>query len=163
MAESISIDKSGSKSLVYSQLLSQVDALIANDNDLIASLANISAILKEVFQFHWVGFYRVQDEELVLGPFQGPLACVRIGYGKGVCGTAWQNGETIIVPDVHQFPGHIACSSLSNSEIVVPVKDTNGSVVLVLDVDSEHFNTFDTDDTKGLEAIAALITKYYFS
>jgi GAF domain-containing protein len=88
---------------------------------------------------------------------------VRIGYGKGVCGTAWQKAETIMVPDVHQFPGHIACSNLSNSEIVVPVKNANGSVMLVLDVDSEHFNTFDTDDTKGLEAIAALITKYYFS
>jgi GAF domain-containing protein len=163
MAESILIDKNQTKAAIYKQLVEQIDVLIAPDDDLVASLANISALLKEVFQFHWIGFYRVQDEELVLGPFQGPLACVRIGYGKGVCGTAWQNEETIIVPDVHQFPGHIACSSLSNSEIVVPVKDTNGNVVLVLDVDSEHFNTFNTDDTKGLEAIAALITKYYFS
>lgn len=163
MAESILIHQNASKAEKYTQLATQIDALIAPDRDLMASLANISAILKEVFQFHWVGFYRVQDKELVLGPFQGPLACVRIGYGKGVCGTAWQKGETIIVPNVHQFPGHIACSSLSNSEIVVPVKDANGSVVLVLDVDSVNFNDFDKDDQKGLEQIAELISKYYFA
>ncbi|MFN4124000.1 MAG: GAF domain-containing protein [Flavobacteriales bacterium] len=163
MAESILFDKNQTKAAIYTQLVEQIEALIAPDHDLVASLANISALLKEVFQFHWVGFYRVQDKELVLGPFQGPLACVKIGYGKGVCGTAWQNGATIIVPDVHQFPGHIACSSLSNSEIVVPVMDKKGEVQLVLDVDSEHFTAFDNDDQNGLEAIAALITKYYFA
>lgn len=163
MAESILIKPNSSKAEKYAQIAGQINAIIAPEKDLIASLANISAVLKHVFDFHWVGFYRVVNDELVLGPFQGPMACVRIAYGKGVCGTAWQKAQTIIVPDVHQFPGHIACSSLSNSEIVVPVKDKTGDVKLVLDVDSVNFNDFDSDDQQGLEQIAQIISKYYWA
>jgi len=164
MSESIIISSHLSdKKAVYEEIIPQIDALIAPDNDLIASLANISAILKEVFQHHWVGFYRVKNHELILGPFQGPLACTVIAFGKGVCGTAWKEKETIVVDDVHQFPGHIACSSLSNAEIVVPIKDAQGDVQLVLDVDSVHFNAFDKEDKAGLEKISDIISKYYFS
>jgi L-methionine (R)-S-oxide reductase len=164
MSESIIISSHVSdKKAVYEEIIPQIDALIAPDNDLIASLANISAILKEVFQHHWVGFYRVKNHELILGPFQGPLACTVIAFGKGVCGTAWKEKETIVVDDVHQFPGHIACSSLSNAEIVVPIKDAQGEVQLVLDVDSIHFHAFDEDDKAGLEKISDIISKYYFS
>ena len=123
---------------------------------LIANLANVSAALKEQFGWLWVGFYLAKGDELVLGPFQGPVACTRIRYGKGVCGTAWQNTTVIIVPDVEKFPGHIACSSLSKSEIVLPVFKNN-QVVAVLDVDSDHLNAFDTIDQKYLEEIVAMI------
>ena len=147
MAEELIItakDKGG----IYAQILPQIEAVVSAETDMIANMANVSAILKEAFGFWWVGFYIVKptgnsdtshvEEELVLGPFQGPLACTRIKKGRGVCGTAWAKEETIIVPDVEQFPGHIACSSLSRSEIVVPVFASDGSVMAVLDIDSEH-------------------------
>lgn len=138
---------------MYENLLPQIKSLIEGETDLIANMANVSACLKDTFNFWWVGFYRVEGEELVLGPFQGPLACTRIRKGKGVCGTAWQEAKTMIVPDVDAFPGHIACSSLSRSEIVVPiVKD--GKVTAVLDIDSEKLATFDQTDQKYLEQLA---------
>lgn len=148
----------GSKEERYATLLPQLKALVESENDDIANMANISACIMDTFRFWWVGFYRVIDGVLVLGPFQGPLACTRIKKGKGVCGTAWQNEETIVVPDVEQFPGHIACSSLSKSEIVVPVF-RNGSVTGVLDIDSENLGTFDETDRIWLEKVAALLDK----
>lgn len=138
---------------MYENLLPQIKSLVEGETDLIANMANVSACLKDTFNFWWVGFYRVEGEELVLGPFQGPLACTRIRKGKGVCGTAWQEAKTMIVPDVDAFPGHIACSSLSRSEIVVPiVKD--GKVTAVLDIDSEKLAAFDQTDQKYLEQLA---------
>jgi len=147
----------GSKEERYEALIPQLKSLIITETDQIANYANVSAALKEVFDFLWVGFYRVSDKVLVLGPFQGPIACTRIAYGKGVCGFAWQEGKTVIVPDVDQFPGHIACSSRSKSEIVVPVvKEAN--IIAVLDVDSELLNNFDEIDAKYLEIICALLS-----
>lgn len=144
----------GSKADKYALLLSQVDALFQDEPDMIARMANVSAMLHETFHFWWTGFYRVQTDELVLGPFQGPLACTRIKYGRGVCGTAWKEGVTQVVPDVELFPGHIACSSASRSEIVVPLyKD--GRVIAVLDIDSEHLATFDTTDQYYLEQLVS--------
>lgn len=140
----------------YSLLLKQVQALIEGETDCIANMANISALIKDTFHFWWVGFYIVRDKELVLGPFQGPVACTRIGYGKGVCGTAWKEQHTIIVPDVEQFPGHIACSSASRSEIVVPIWQNN-KVTGVIDIDSENLNTFDDIDAHYLEQLAAMV------
>lgn len=146
-----------SKEERYEALIPQLKSLISTETDQIANYANVSAALKEVFDFLWVGFYRVSDKVLVLGPFQGPIACTRIAFGKGVCGFAWQEGKTIIVPDVDQFPGHIACSSRSKSEIVVPVvKEAN--IIAVLDVDSELLNNFDEIDAKYLEIICALLS-----
>ena len=147
----------GSKEERYEALIPQLKSLISTETDQIANYANVSAALKEVFDFLWVGFYRVSDKVLVLGPFQGPIACTRIAYGKGVCGFAWQEGKTIIVPDVDQFPGHIACSSRSKSEIVVPVVN-EAKILAVLDVDSELLNNFDEIDTKYLEIICALLS-----
>ena len=155
MSENLII-KGDSKKELYENLLPQLKALVEGETDEIANMANISACLKDTFNFWWVGFYRVIDNELVLGPFQGPLACTRIRKGKGVCGTAWQNAETVIVPDVDEFPGHIACSSLSKSEIVVPVIK-NGEVTAVLDIDSEKVDNFDDTDKEFLEKLAALI------
>lgn len=143
----------------YAELLPQLEALLADENDLIANLANTAAVLKSAFGWFWVGFYLVKNEELVLGPFQGPLACARIGYGRGVCGQAWAGGATIIVDDVDAHPGHIACSSLSRSEIVVPLKNPDGRVWGVLDVDSEHLAQFDHEDAAGLEAVCTLLAK----
>ncbi|MBO7456376.1 MAG: GAF domain-containing protein [Paludibacteraceae bacterium] len=140
----------------YISLLPQIESLVSGEKDLIANMANIAAVLHDTFGFWWTGFYRVEGQELVLGPFQGPIACTRIPFGKGVCGAAWQQKKTIIVPDVHQFPGHIACSSASNSEIVVPVMRSN-NVVAVLDIDSRDFNSFDSIDQYFLEQIAALV------
>lgn len=132
--------------------------MLANESDLIANLANISSSLKEVFDFHWVGFYRAMENELVLGPFQGTVACTRIPFGRGVCGSAWQRGATILVPDVDQFPGHIACSSLSRSEIVVPYFDRERKVTGVLDIDSDQLDDFSASiDQPWLEKIAALL------
>ncbi len=148
------------KKEAYSLLLKQVQELLEGETDRIANLANTAAIIHETFGFWWTGFYLVQGRELVLGPFQGPIACTRIPYGKGVCGAAWQQGKTVVVPDVEEFPGHIACSSASRSEIVVPVikgKD----VVAVLDIDSRELATFDARDAAGLEAIAALLVKFF--
>lgn len=141
----------------YQTLLPQIESLVAGEMDPIANMANVAAALHEAFGFWWTGFYRVTDERvLVLGPFQGSIACTRIPYGKGVCGTAWQRAETVIVPNVHEFPGHIACSSASNSEIVVPVMH-DGQVVAVLDIDSTDFGTFDETDKEFLEKIAQLL------
>ena len=136
----------------YRHLLPQIKALTEGETDVIANMANIVAALHEAFGFWWTGFYRVEGKELVLGPFQGPIACTRIPYGRGVCGTAWAQDKTVIVPDVHLFPGHIACSSASNSEIVVPVR-RDGQVIAVLDIDSTEYNTFDTIDQQFLEQI----------
>lgn len=145
---------SGTKAEQYTSLLPQIKAVIDAETDLIANLANTCACLKEQFNWLWVGFYIVKENELVLGPFQGPLACTRIKKGKGVCGASWEQKQTLIVPDVNQFPGHIACSSLSISEIVVPVL-RNGNVVAVLDVDSEHYAHFDTTDQQYLEQVVS--------
>lgn len=142
----------GTKKEQYESLLPQIKAVVDDETDLIANLANTCACLKEQFKWLWVGFYIVKNDELVLGPFQGPLACTRIKKGKGVCGTSWAEKETLIVADVNAFPGHIACSSLSLSEIVVPVV-RNGEVVAVLDVDSERYGEFDEVDKKFLEEV----------
>jgi GAF domain-containing protein len=152
-----SIDTSVGKEEIYLQVLNQLKALVQGEEDLIANLANSCALLKEAFNWWWVGFYLVKNQELVLGPFQGPVACTRIAYGRGVCGSAWQQQKTIIVPNVHDFPGHIACSSASLSEIVVPFFGSNQEVIGVLDVDSEHLNYFDEIDAKYLEAIVAML------
>ena len=144
----------------YALLLKQVQGLLEGESDRVANMANVAAVLHEAFGFWWTGFYLVQGRELVLGPFQGPVACTRIPFGRGVCGTAWQQGRTVVVPDVEEFPGHIACSSASRSEIVVPVikgKD----VVAVLDIDSRELATFDARDAAGLEAIVALLAKFF--
>lgn len=151
MAEEL-IQVKGSKVEQYENLIPQLKALVEGEQNHIANLANITAALKETFHFFWVGFYLVEGDELVLGPFQGPIACTRIRKGKGVCGAAWEQKQTLVVPDVDAFPGHIACSSISKSEIVVPIFK-NGQVVGVLDVDSENYNTFDTNDAHYLNQI----------
>ena len=154
MAEHLIIE-GNSKEERYATLLPQLQSLVEGESDVIANMANVAACIKDTFHFWWVGFYRVIDEVLVLGPFQGPLACTRIKRGKGVCGTAWDKAETIVVEDVEKFPGHIACSSLSRSEIVVPIiKDDE--VIAVLDIDSEHLNTFDAIDKEWLEKVAGV-------
>ncbi len=155
MAEDLTIIQ-GTKEEIYQSLIPQIKGLLEGEPDLIANLANVAAALKEQFGWLWVGFYLVRGEELVLGPFQGPVACTRIKKGRGVCGTSWQKAQTLIVPDVEKFPGHIACSSLSRSEIVVPVI-RNGEVAAVLDVDSELLDQFDGTDKKYLEEIVGLV------
>lgn len=155
MAEDLTI-KTGSKEEQYKSLVPQIKALLTGENDLIANMANICAALKEQFNFFWVGFYLVKEDQLVLGPFQGPVACTRINYNRGVCGSAWAQGKTLIVPDVEEFPGHIACSSLSKSEIVLPILKDN-TVFGVLDVDSDALNSFDEIDEKYLSEILNLI------
>lgn len=157
MAEELHIAKGG-KNEKYSLLYKQIEAVIESENDLIANMANISSMIQSTFNFLWTGFYRVIDEELVLGPFQGPLACSRIKYGRGVCGTAWKEKRTLVVPDVDKFPGHIACSSSSRSEIVVPVIK-EGNVTAVIDIDSEYLETFDNTDRYWLEKIAGILDK----
>lgn len=144
------------KNSTYSLVFKQVSSLIECESDIIANMANISALIKDSFRFLWVGFYIVKGEELVLGPFQGPVACTRIKKGKGVCGSAWNERQTMVVPDVEKFPGHIACSSLSRSEIVVPIFNDN-EVISVLDIDSEKTGTFDNMDAEWLEKICRLI------
>ena len=141
----------------YKLLVRQIASLIDGEKDLIAVMSNVAAVIHQNMGFWWTGFYRVIGDELVLGPFQGPVACMHIPYGKGVCGTAWQRAETVIVPDVEQFPGHIACSSESKSEIVVPVFGNDGKVMAVLDIDSKELATFDDIDRKYLEEICKLI------
>ena len=141
----------------YRLLERQVASLVEGETDAIAKMANIAAALHETFGFWWTGFYRVAGEELLLGPFQGPVACMHIPYGKGVCGTAWKRNETVVVPDVEEFPGHIACSSASKSEIVVPVHGTGGEVVAVLDIDSDRLATFGEEDRVWLERIVTLL------
>ena len=145
------------KNDIYKDLYRQIESIISGEEDIIANMANITASIHDKFGFWWTGFYIVKGKELVLGPFQGPVACTRIAFGKGVCGTAWERKETIIVPDVHLFPGHIACSSLSRSEIVIPVfKDSE--VFAVLDIDSKELSTFDETDKNWLERIVRLLT-----
>lgn len=141
---------------IYQSLLPQIESLISGETDTIANMANVAAALHDAFGFWWTGFYRVEGQQLVLGPFQGPIACTRIPYNKGVCGTAWQRAETVIVPNVHEFVGHIACSSASNSEIVVPILRA-GQVIAVLDIDSTDFGTFDETDQLYLEKIAGML------
>lgn len=142
----------------YAEVFRMIQSVVEGESDMVANMANTAALLHEEFGFWWTGFYRVEQEsdQLVLGPFQGPVACTRIRFGKGVCGTAWERAETVIVPDVHKFPGHIACSSASNSEIVVPVFQGK-KVIAVLDIDSTEFNTFDRTDKEWLEKIVSLI------
>ncbi|MEC5145438.1 GAF domain-containing protein [Chitinophaga sp. 212800010-3] len=155
MAEDLHIIK-GDKAIQYQSLIPQIKGLLDGEPDLVANMANVAAALKEQFGWLWVGFYIVKGEELVLGPFQGPVACTRIRKGRGVCGTSWAQAATLIVPDVATFPGHIACSSLSQSEIVVPLI-YNSEVKAILDVDSEHLAHFDATDQQYLEQIVALI------
>ena len=155
MAENLLIAEGG-KEEKYALLYKQIASLVEGESDTIANMANVAAMIHTTFGFWWTGFYRVVGEELVLGPFQGPLACSRIKFGRGVCGTAWKQQTTQVVPDVELFPGHIACSSLSRSEIVVPVWHGE-EIVAVLDIDSEHLATFDEVDKKWLEKIVALL------
>ncbi|MBL7917123.1 MAG: GAF domain-containing protein [Bacteroidia bacterium] len=156
MAEDLKITATG-KSEKYKELYPQIEALVTGETNLIANMANICAALKFGMNFFWVGFYLVQDDELVLGPFQGPVACTRIKKGKGVCGKAWEINDVIIVEDVDQFPGHIACSSLSKSEIVLPVRDERNNTIAVLDVDSDSYASFDATDKEWLQKILQLI------
>lgn len=156
MAEELYIPAYRNKTEAYQTLLPQIDALVSGEPDLTANLANIAAALKQTFNWWWVGFYLVKQDELVLGPFQGPVACTRIKQGKGVCGTAWATQKSILVPDVDLFPGHIACSSASKSEIVIPII-RNNTVVGVLDCDSEHLNHYDETDVTFLESLCNLI------
>jgi GAF domain-containing protein len=160
MSENLYIPVSASKLEKYEAILPQIDALISEESDLYANLANISAALKEAFGFFWVGFYLVKGNQLVLGPFQGPIACTRINLGKGVCGTAWKEKKTQLVPDVEIFPGHISCSAASKSEVVVPVFK-GGEVVMVLDVDSDELNDFDSVDQEYLEKLMGMLERTF--
>ena len=145
----------------YKLLTEQIRSLIAGEEDEVAVMANVCAVIHESMGFWWTGFYRVVKNELLLGPFQGPVACMHIGFGKGVCGTAWKEQRTVVVPDVEEFPGHIACSSLSRSEIVVPVFSKSGAVVAVLDIDSKDLATFDDTDSRYLEEICRMLTPLF--
>ena len=156
MAEELIVSASAQKKDRYQTLIPQLKALVTDEADFIANLANISAALKVWMNFYWVGFYLVKGNQLVLGPFQGPIACTRIGLGKGVCGTAWKDKRAIVVPNVDEFPGHIACSSASRSEIVLPAQK-DGEVVLVLDVDSDKLNDFDAEDEAGLGQVISIV------
>jgi GAF domain-containing protein len=161
MAEKLFIAPEAEKKETYESLLPQLAALIESETDLTANLANIAAALHETFHWWWVGFYLVKENQLVLAPFQGPIACTRIGFGKGVCGTAWKEAKSLLVPDVDKFPGHIACSSSSVSEIVVPVFGAAGQVAGVLDVDSELYDVLDETDVVYLEKVCGLIRKLF--
>jgi L-methionine (R)-S-oxide reductase len=157
VAEEIILAATADKAAKYQSLLPQIEALIADEPNLVANMANVAAALKEVFGFFWVGFYLMEDNTLVLGPFQGPVACTRIGYGKGVCGKACLDKKTVLVPDVEAFPGHIACNSGSKSEVVVPAINVQGHVKFVLDVDSDKLDDFDDTDKEYLEKIIMLL------
>jgi L-methionine (R)-S-oxide reductase len=159
MAEELIISTSTDKEERYKILIPQIESLIAGEADVVANLSNIAAALKQTMNFFWVGFYIVKENQLVLGPFQGPIACTRINFGKGVCGASWKEKKTILVPNVDEFPGHIACSSDSKSEIVLPAFK-NGEVALVLDVDSDKLNDFDETDSIHLESLMRLIEKF---
>ncbi len=159
MAEELILSTSTDKQERYSVLLPQIESLIAGEPDVVANLANIAAALKQAMGFFWVGFYIVKNNELVLGPFQGPIACTRIGFGKGVCGASWKEKKVMLVPDVEQFPGHIACSSASKSEIVLPAFK-NGEVALVLDVDSDKLNDFDETDEIALSKLMRTVEHF---
>jgi GAF domain-containing protein len=158
MAEDLVISKNVDKEKVYKTLFPQFKSLVEDEKDELANRANFCAAIKETFGFLWVGFYRVVDGELVLGPFQGPIACTRIKKGKGICGLAWENKQTLIVEDVNTFPGHISCNGASKSEIVIPIENKNGDVIAVLDIDHSEFNTFDEIDKIYLEKLLTLIT-----
>lgn len=158
MAEELILSTSAGKKERYQTVLPQLESLVQGEKDLIANLSNIAAALKQTMDFFWVGFYLVKEGQLVLGPFQGPIACTRIDFGKGVCGSAWKQKQTIVVPNVDEFPGHIACSSASRSEIVLPaLKD--GAVALVLDVDSDKLNDFSTEDEKALTQVIQIVER----
>jgi GAF domain-containing protein len=157
MAETLVLPQTTSRREVYESLVPQLEALVSGEPDLTANLANLAAALKTAFGFFWVGFYLKKDEQLVLGPFQGPIACTRIAFDQGVCGYAYRTRQTVLVPDVETFPGHIACSSDSRSEIVVPAFDRSGAVALVLDVDSDQLDDFDETDRAGLERVMRLV------
>lgn len=157
MAEHLEI-ATGGKAERYALLTRQIEAVVAGEPDLIARMANVASMIHHTFGFWWTGFYRVEGNELILGPFQGPLACTRIAFGRGVCGTAWRDEQTIVVPDVELFEGHIACSSASRSEIVVPLRQ-EGAIIGVLDIDSCDVETFDSIDQEWLERIVALVTR----
>lgn len=158
MAEELIIATSKDKQERYTTLIPQIESLVADETDFVANLSNIAAALKQTMNFFWVGFYIVKENQLVLGPFQGPIACTRINFGKGVCGTSWKEKKTILVPNVEEFPGHIACSSASQSEIVLPAFK-NGAVYLVLDVDSDKLNDFDEVDQRALENVMRIIER----
>ena len=157
MSESIIIAQNQPKDVRYRELLPQLQSLVEGETDLTANLANVAAALKDVFGWWWVGFYIVRENQLVLGPFQGPVACTRIGFGKGVCGTAWKEKRSILVPDVNQLPGHIACSSASVAEIVIPLINNQNEVIGVLDIDSEKYDILDETDVKWLEEIVRIV------
>ena len=159
MTEELIIPVGTDRREIYDALLPQINGLIETESDLTANLANIAAALKEAFGFFWVGFYVAKEGQLVLGPFQGPIACTRIPFHKGVCGASYSQQKTIIVPDVDQFPGHIACASASKSEIVLPVFHRNGTVAMVLDVDSDQLNNFSETDAEGLQSILTLLER----
>ncbi len=159
MAEQLIIDAAASKETRYQSLVPQIEALISGESDAVANLANIAAALRQTFNFFWVGFYIVKNNELVLGPFQGPIACTRIAFGKGVCGACWKDKKVMLVPNVDEFPGHIACSSDSKSEIVLPAFK-NQEVALVLDVDSDRLNDFDATDEKYLLQVMKLVERF---
>lgn len=161
MADVLILPETQERSTRFEALIPQLRALVGAEPDPVANMANVAAVLKEAFGWHWVGFYRVVGEELVLGPFQGPLACTRITFGKGVCGTAWKEDRTVLVPDVDRFPGHIACSALSRSEIVVPIHDGSDRVMAVLDIDSVVLADFTDQDRKHLEEIGTLLDKLF--
>lgn len=159
MAEELIIPVGTDRKEIYDALIPQINGLIETESDLIANLANITAVLKEAFGFFWVGFYIAKEGQLVLGPFQGPIACTRIPFHKGVCGASYSQQKTILVPDVDQFPGHIACSSASKSEIVLPVFHKNGTVAMILDVDSDQLDDFSEIDAAGLQSILTLLER----
>jgi GAF domain-containing protein len=157
MAETLAFTKTSDRNIVYGEITPQIESLVSGETDLIANLANVAAVLKEALGFFWVGFYIKKGDHLVLGPFQGPLACTRIGLDKGVCGAAYTSAETVVVPDVDAFPGHIACSTSARSEIVVPMFDRSNAVFAVLDVDSDRLNDLDDNDARALESIVRII------
>ena len=160
MAESVAFTKTSDRSLIYAEIAPQIEALTAGETDVTANLANVAAVLKEALEFFWVGFYIAKEGQLVLGPFQGPLACTRIDFDKGVCGQAYSTGESVIVANVDEFPGHIACSSGSKSEIVVPIFNAAGKVFGVLDVDSDRLADFSEIDREGLTRVVGVIERF---
>ena len=160
MAETLAFSPAAERATIYDEITPQIESLVEGENDVIANLANIAAVLKEAFGFFWVGFYLVKNGQLVLGPFQGPLACTRIDLDKGVCGHAWSTRQTVIVPDVDEFPGHIACASASRSEIVLPFFGNDGEVYGVLDVDSDKLNDFSQTDADGLKRVVNTIERF---
>ncbi len=160
MAESIAFSKTASREQIYAEIVPQIDALIADETDTVANLANIAAVLKEAFGFFWVGFYIAKNGQLVVGPFQGPIACTRIDFDKGVCGHAYTMRATVTVPNVDEFPGHIACASESKSEIVVPIRNADGTIFGVLDVDSDRLEDFNETDRDGLQAVVQIVERF---